>query len=92
MKRQSVFVLAVLAVVLVGNKASTDLYYDVIDLAIKRKHTEPRPNSPIFVSYKMLELIEISPLSEAKKHPDFQVTSCHHFVTTNADFAYIESE
>jgi len=32
MKRQSVFVLAVLAVVLVGNKASADLYYDVIDL------------------------------------------------------------
>ena len=27
-----------------------------------------------------------------KKHPDFQVTSCHHFVTTNIDFAYIESE
>jgi hypothetical protein len=33
-----------------------------------------------------------SPLSEAEKHPDFQVTSCHHFVTTNVDFAYIESE
>jgi len=32
------------------------------------------------------------PLSESEKHPDFQVTSCHHFVTTNVDFAYIESE
>jgi len=33
-----------------------------------------------------------SPLSGAVKHPDFQVTSCHHFDTTNVDFAYIESE
>ncbi len=30
--------------------------------------------------------------SEAKKHPNFEVTSCLHFVTTNTDFAYIESE
>jgi hypothetical protein len=30
--------------------------------------------------------------SGAEKHPDFQVTSCHHFDTTNANFAYIESE
>jgi hypothetical protein len=40
----------------------------------------------------MLELFEKSPLSKAEKHPDFQVTLCHHFVTTNVDFAYIESE
>ena len=33
-----------------------------------------------------------SPLSGAKKHPDCQVTSCLRFVTTNANFAYIESE
>ncbi len=32
-----------------------------------------------------------SPLSKAKKHPDFQVTSCLHFVTTNPNFAYVES-
>jgi len=32
------------------------------------------------------------PLSEAIKLPDFPVTSCLHFVTTNVDFAYIESE
>jgi hypothetical protein len=32
------------------------------------------------------------PLSIAEKHPDFQVTCCLHFVTTNANFAYIESE
>jgi len=31
-------------------------------------------------------------LSGAKKHSDFQVTRRLHFVTTNVDFAYIESE
>jgi hypothetical protein len=35
---------------------------------------------------------EKSHLSGAGKHPDFQVTSCHHFDTTNVDFACIESE
>jgi hypothetical protein len=35
---------------------------------------------------------EKSPLPKAEKHPHFQVTSCHHFDTTNIDFAYIESE
>jgi len=40
----------------------------------------------------MPEFIEKSPLLEAEKHPDFQVTSCHRFVSTNVDFAYIESE
>ena len=40
----------------------------------------------------MPEFFEKSPLSEAEKHPDFKVTSCHHFVTTNTDFAYIKSE
>ncbi len=29
---------------------------------------------------------------ELEKHPDFQVTSCHHFITTNINFAYIKSE
>jgi len=33
-----------------------------------------------------------SPLQRAEKHLDFQVTACLHFVTTNVDFAYIESE
>jgi hypothetical protein len=33
-----------------------------------------------------------SPFSGAGKHPDFQVTSCHHFDTTDVDFACIESE
>jgi hypothetical protein len=33
-----------------------------------------------------------SPLSGAGKHPDFQVTLCHCFVTINTNFAYIESE
>jgi hypothetical protein len=38
------------------------------------------------------ELYPNSPLSEAEKHPDFQVTSCYHFDTTNVNFAYIGSE
>jgi hypothetical protein len=32
------------------------------------------------------------PLSKAGKHPDFQVTLCLQNVSTNVDFAYIESE
>jgi len=32
------------------------------------------------------------PISGAKKHTDFQVTLCLQNVTTNVDFAYIESE
>jgi hypothetical protein len=40
----------------------------------------------------MPEFFKKSPLPGAKKHLDFQVTSCHHFVTTNVDFAYVESE
>ncbi len=49
-------------------------------------------NSPNFASCKMPEFSEKPPLSKAGKHPDFQVTSCHQNVSTNADFAYIESE
>ncbi len=43
-------------------------------------------------SCKMPEHFGKSHLSEAEKHPDFPVTSCHHFDTTNADFNYIKSE
>ena len=32
------------------------------------------------------EFFEKSPLSEAGKHPDFQVTSCLHFDSTNVDY------
>ena len=35
---------------------------------------------------------EKTPISKAEKHRNFQVTLCIHFVTTNANFAYIESE
>jgi len=47
-----------------------------------------RPDDIVDVgeSYKMSEFFEKSPLSRAEKHPDFQVTSCHHFVTINAKF------
>ena len=44
------------------------------------------------MNFKMPEFFEKSPLSGAEKHPEFQVTSCYHFVSTNVDFAYIESE
>ncbi len=47
---------------------------------------------PIFMSSRMSGVFEKSPLSGAEKYPDFQVTSCLRFVTTNVNFAYIESE
>jgi hypothetical protein len=43
-------------------------------------------------SCKMPEFFEKSPLSRARKHHIFQVTSCLQNVSTNVDFAYIESE
>jgi hypothetical protein len=43
-------------------------------------------------NHKMSEFFEKSPLSGGRKHPDFQVTSCHQNDSTNVDFAYIESE
>jgi hypothetical protein len=53
-----------------------------------------RPDEIVDVreSGKMPNFFKKSPLSGAKKHPGFQVTSCHHFDTTNVDFAYIGSE
>jgi len=41
---------------------------------------------------KVMLVTKKSPLSIAEKHPNFQVTSCHQNVSTNVDFAYIESE
>jgi len=40
----------------------------------------------------MLQFIEKSPLSGAGKHPDIQVTLCLQNVSTDVNFAYIESE
>ena len=61
-----------------------------------QKHAEPctkhSQNGPIFISFKMPEFFKMSPLSGAEKHHNFQVTLCLHFVTTNANFAYIKSE
>jgi hypothetical protein len=39
----------------------------------------------------MPEFLEKSPLSGVGKHPDFQVTLCLRNVSTDVDFAYIES-
>ena len=61
------------------------IFFDKIGL-------EHGKNNSIFASCKMPEFFITSPLSEAKKHPDFQVTSCLQNVTTDVDFAYIESE
>ncbi len=49
-------------------------------------------NGSLIASCKIPEFSKKSPLSGAEKHPDFQVTVCLHFVTTNVDFVYIESE
>ncbi len=46
-----------------------------------------RHQLPILV----MDLVKSS-YSQAGEHPDFQVTSCHQNVSTNVDFAYIESE
>ena len=50
------------------------------------------PQVTLPTTCKIPEFFEKLPLSEAKKYPDFQVTSCYHFDTTNVDLAYIESE
>ncbi len=50
------------------------------------------PQITLPMSYKTSEFFEKSSLSGAEKHHVFQVTSCRHFDTTNANFAYIESE
>ncbi|MHC4533148.1 MAG: hypothetical protein ACYS6K_04275 [Planctomycetota bacterium] len=47
---------------------------------------------PIFIGCKMSELFEKSPLQEAEKHPDFGVTLCRHFVSTDVKFFYVRSE
>ena len=60
-------------------------------IAPRAAHGSPQ-NASIFASCKMPEFFEKSTLSGAGKHPDFQVTSCHHFDTTDPNFAYIESE
>ena len=41
-------------------------------------------NNSIFMHPKIPEFFEMSPLSGAGKHPDFQVKVCHHFVSTDA--------
>ena len=40
----------------------------------------------------MIILTQTHLFQELKKHPDFQVTLWLHFVSTDVDFAYIESE
>ncbi len=43
-------------------------------------------------NFRVADAVDMPPLSGAGKHHNFQVTSCLHFVTTDADFAYIKSE
>jgi hypothetical protein len=38
------------------------------------------------MNIKMPEFSKKSPLSGAGKHHNFQVTSCHHFVSTDVKF------
>jgi len=70
-------------------KLLEQLHQQIIVDGPRPKHSQ---NSPIFDSYKMSEFFEMSPLSGAEKYPDFQVTSCLQNVSTNVDFAFIESE
>ena len=70
-------------------KLLEQLHQQIIVDRPRPKHSQ---NSPIFDSYKMPEFFEKSPLSGAEKYLDFQVTLCHHFDTTNVNFAYIKSE
>jgi len=49
-------------------------------------------NDPIFLSCKIPEFFEKLLLSGSEKHSDFQVTLCLQNVSTNVDFANIESE
>jgi hypothetical protein len=58
----------------------------------QRGCTNDPQNVPDFLIHKMSEFFKKSPLSETRKHPDFQVTQCLHFDTINVDFAYNESE
>ena len=55
-------------------------------------HASSDTNGPIFMSCKMPDFFEKSLLSVAGKHPDLRVTSCHQNVSTDVDFAHIESE
>jgi hypothetical protein len=50
------------------------------------QHKISLQNSSIFMSCKMPEFFENLHLSEAGKHPDFQVTSCLQNVTTEVKF------
>jgi len=62
------------------------------DTAFGKGSNFSKVNSSIFMNRKMLEFFEMSPFSRAEKQPDFKVTLCIHFDTTNIDFTYIESE
>ena len=71
---------------LVGNKilkVNSLCGSDTMDVSVGRQFP---------TSCKMPEFSEKSLFSGAGKHPDFQVTLCLRFVTTNVNFAYIESE
>ncbi|UCE38933.1 MAG: hypothetical protein JSW00_06840 [Thermoplasmata archaeon] len=59
---------------------------------VVRRMVRPDEIVDVRESGKMPGFFEKSPLLGAGKHPDFQVTLCLHFVTTNVNFAYIESE
>ncbi len=63
-----------LGLVLTTNQIAKDCTQDTLN------------KEPIFMSCKMPEFFKKSPLSGAEKHPDFQVTVCLRFVTTNAKF------
>jgi hypothetical protein len=68
--------------------------YDLVFVSesVSSSDTKDLKSGLIFENCEMLQFSKKSLLSRAKKHPDFQVTLCHYFVSTDVNFAYIESE
>jgi len=59
----------------------------VIPFLLNQSHQPiSRTKYTLPTSWKMTEFFEKSALSGAGKHPDFQVTSCLHFVSTDVIF------
>jgi len=53
---------------------------------VPRVHGMPPKMLPFLRVAKTSDFLEKSPLSGTEKHHNFQVTSCHHFVTTEVKF------
>ena len=68
------------------NQCSLDCIIEEIDVGNKAQVLRGNNHRQSTATAQGFTKIHLS--QEPEKHPDFQVTSCHHFDTTNADFAY----